>query len=249
MSLLARVHSIESCGTLDGPGIRYILFLQGCLMRCLYCHNRDTWDLNTGDLKSVDDLMPEILSYRHYMKGSGGGVTCSGGEPLLQIPFLVELFERLKSHGIHTCLDTNGYVRQYDASLDRLLASTDLVMLDLKAIDDEVHKPLTKISNRYALDFARHLVAQQKKIWVRYVVVPGFTDTDEGARLLGQFIQQDLQGQVQKVDLLPYHELGSHKWANYGDQFALVGVKPPPRARLDAIADILRSYQVEVGPY
>lgn len=218
-------------------------------MRCLYCHNRDTWDLNTGELRSVEDMLPEILSYKAFMKGSGGGVTCSGGEPLLQIPFLIEFFERLKQEGIHTCLDTNGYVRQYNDQLDRLMASTDMVMLDLKAIDDEVHKPLTKISNRYALDFARYLVRMQKRIWIRYVVVPGYTDSDEGAHLMGRFLADDLQGKVEKIDLLPYHELGSHKWAYFNDTFGLEGVKPPPRERLDAIADILRSYDITVGPY
>ncbi len=142
MSIIGRIHSFESCGTVDGPGIRFITFFQGCLMRCLYCHNRDTWDTHGGKEVTVEDLMKEVVTYRHFMNASGGGVTASGGEAILQAEFVRDWFRACHKEGIHTCLDTNGFVRRYDPVIDELLEVTDLVMLDLKQMNDEIHQNL-----------------------------------------------------------------------------------------------------------
>ncbi|MDO4681477.1 MAG: pyruvate formate lyase 1-activating protein [Lautropia sp.] len=242
----ATVHSVESCGTVDGPGLRFVLFLQGCLMRCLYCHNRDTWDMHpdTAREMSVDEVMKQVLSYRHYLKATGGGVTASGGEPLLQDEFVRDWFRACAAHDIHTCLDTNGYARHYDHILDDLLDHTRLVMLDLKQIDPEIHKALTGIPNTKPLRFARHLAERGQPVRVRYVIVPGYTDDDRSAHRLGEFIGD--MPNVGTVELLPYHELGVHKWAHVGDEYKLAGVKPPPKARVKGIASILQGYGKQI---
>ncbi|MGL6614669.1 pyruvate formate lyase 1-activating protein, partial [Aeromonas caviae] len=207
--IIGRIHSVETCGTVDGPGIRFIVFMQGCLMRCKYCHNRDTWDTQGGREVTVPELMKDLTSYRHFMNASGGGVTASGGEAMLQQEFIAELFTACKAQGIHTCLDTNGFVRHYDELLDRVLDNTDLVLLDIKQINDEKHIPLTHVSNKYTLEFARYLASRGQTMWIRYVVVPTWSDDDESAEGLGQFIAE-LGECVEKVELLPYHELGKH---------------------------------------
>ncbi len=157
MSTIGRIHSFESCGTVDGPGIRFITFFQGCLMRCLYCHNRDTWDTHGGKEVTVDDLMKEVVTYRHFMNASGGGVTASGGEAILQAEFVRDWFRACHKEGIHTCLDTNGFVRRYDPVIDELLEVTDLVMLDLKQMNDEIHQNLVGVSNHRTLEFAKYI--------------------------------------------------------------------------------------------
>ncbi|WP_108651685.1 pyruvate formate lyase 1-activating protein [Dongshaea marina] len=246
MSIKGRIHSVESCGTVDGPGIRFIVFMQGCQMRCLYCHNRDTWDLKGGKEVTVPELMEDLLTYRNFMNASGGGVTASGGEVMLQQEFATELFKACQAEGVHTCLDTNGFVHRYDEQLDELLDVTDLVLLDIKHMKDEIHIPLTHVSNKYALEFGRYLAKKQKKIWLRYVVVPGWTDDDEGAHLLGQFIRDELKGCVEKVELLPYHELGKHKWIAMGEEYGLEGVAPPPKETMERIKGILEQYHDSV---
>jgi len=158
MSVIGRIHSFESCGTVDGPGIRFITFFQGCLMRCLYCHNRDTWDTHGGKEITVEELMNDVVSYRHFMNASGGGVTASGGEAILQAEFVRDWFRACHKEGIHTCLDTNGFVRRYDPVIDELLEVTDLVMLDLKQVNDEIHQNLVGVSNHRTLEFARYLL-------------------------------------------------------------------------------------------
>lgn len=178
MSVIGRIHSFESCGTVDGPGIRFITFFRGCLMRCLYCHNRDTWDTHGGKEVTVEDLMKEVVTYRHFMNASGGGVTASGGEAILQAEFVRDWFRACKKEGIHTCLDTNGFVRRYDPVIDELLEVTDLVMLDLKQMNDEIHQNLVGVSNHRTLEFAKYLANKNVKVWIRYVVVPaGLTMT------------------------------------------------------------------------
>ncbi|MDO5101666.1 MAG: pyruvate formate lyase 1-activating protein [Lautropia sp.] len=240
------VHSVESCGAVDGPGLRFVLFLQGCLMRCLYCHNRDTWDMHpdTAEEMSVPALMKQVLSYRHYLKATGGGVTASGGEPLLQDEFVRDWFIACREHDIHTCLDTNGYARHYDAILDGLLDHTSLVMLDLKQIDPEIHKRLTGIPNTKALRFAHHLAERGQPTRVRYVIVPGYTDDEHSAHQLGEFIGP--MSNVQEVELLPYHALGAHKWAYFGDAYPLAGVQPPPKETVQGIARILLGYGKQI---
>ena len=236
------IHSIETCGTVDGPGLRFVVFTQGCLMRCLYCHNRDTWDMETDKSRkiTVDELMQQVIQYRFYLKATGGGVTASGGESLLQPEFIRDWFVACKAYGIHTCLDTNGYALHYDATLESLLDNTRLVMLDLKQIDPEIHKTLVGIPNTKTLQFARHLAARGQPTRIRYVVVPGYTDDDRSANLLGQFIAD--MPNADTVEILPYHELGAHKWALCGDEYKLKGVRPPPKETILRIKEIIESY-------
>ncbi len=235
-----RIHSFESFGTVDGPGIRFIVFFQGCLMRCLYCHNRDTWDLKAGREVTVDELMKEIVTYKSFIMPNGGGVTASGGEATLQAEFITEWFKACHSEGIHTCLDTNGYARQLDHTIEALMEVTDLVMLDLKQINDEIHKKLVGVPNKRVLEFAKYLQKINKRTWIRYVVVPGWTDDDNSAHLLGQFIQG--MENIERVELLPYHKLGAYKWDTLGDKYMLDGVEAPPKETLDRIQTIIESY-------
>lgn len=242
----AVVHSIETCGTVDGPGIRYVLFLQGCLMRCLYCHNRDTWDMHTAHAKAmtVEEVMNQVLKYQHYFRASGGGVTATGGEPLLQYEFLNDWFTACKQNDIHTCLDTNGYALHYDNVLDNLLNHTDLVMLDLKQMDPDRHKKLVGIPNTKTLNFAHHLAERGQNTRVRFVVVPEYTDDERSAHLLGEFIAP--MDNVKTVELLPYHPLGAHKWALCGDEYQLKNTQPPSPEKLLKIKAIMQSYGKEV---
>ncbi|ABQ14046.1 pyruvate formate-lyase-activating protein [Dichelobacter nodosus] len=238
----AVLHSIETCGAVDGPGLRFIAFFQGCLMRCLYCHNRDSWPLTTdkSEVTTVSKLMQEIKTYQHYLRASGGGVTASGGEPLLQHAFIADWFTACQEMNLHTCLDTNGFARQYDHDLIRLLDHTDLVMLDLKQINPEKHKVLVGVPNDKTLNFARYLQERGQKVRVRYVVVPQYSDDEDSAHLLGKFIEP--MENVLEVELLPYHELGSHKWALFGDTNKLAGIHPPKPETMKKIKEILESY-------
>ncbi|EKO3605951.1 pyruvate formate lyase 1-activating protein [Vibrio metschnikovii] len=244
MSTTGRIHSFESCGTVDGPGIRFILFLQGCLFRCKYCHNRDTWDTHSGKEVSVEEIIKEAKSYRYFMNASGGGITCSGGESMLQPEFVRDVFRAAKAEGIHTCLDTNGYIRKYTPVIDEVLDVTDLVLLDIKQIKDDVHQDLIGVSNKRTLDFARYLHTIGKATWLRYVVVPGYTDDEESAHLLGQFIQD--MDNIEKIELLPYHKLGAHKWEAMGETYPLEGVNPPSKETMDKIVDVLMQYHHNV---
>lgn len=235
MTIKGRIHSIESFGTVDGPGIRFIVFMQGCLMRCLYCHNRDTWDLHDGKEVTVDELMKQIKAYRSFYS-NGGGVTASGGEAILQAEFVTELFKACKKEGIHTCLDTNGMVRKYTPIIDELIDNTDLVMLDIKQMNEQKHIILTKVSNHRTLEFAQFLAKKEQKTWIRYVVVGGFTDDAESAVQLAEFIKP--MKNVEKVELLPYHELGKHKWEALGDTYQLDNVHPPKGETMEMIKKI-----------
>lgn len=245
MTIKGRIHSFESFGTVDGPGIRFIVFFQGCLMRCLYCHNRDTWDLKAGKEVTVEDLMKEIVTYKHFIIPNGGGVTASGGEAILQAPFVSEWFKACKREGIGTCLDTNGYARNIDETIDELMKNTDLVMLDLKQMNDEIHQRLVGVSNHRVLNFAQYLSKINKRTWIRYVVVPGWTDDDDSAHRLGQFIQ-DMKN-IEKVELLPYHRLGAYKWETFGDKYQLENVDPPSLDTLNRIKKIIESYGHDVS--
>ncbi len=236
MTVKGRIHSLESFGTVDGPGIRFIAFMQGCLMRCQYCHNRDTWDLHSGREVEIDELMEQIISYRPFLESSGGGVTASGGEAILQAEFVTALFKACKAEGIHTCLDTNGFVRKYTPIIDELLDNTDLVLLDIKHIDDDKHNELTKVSNHRTLEFAKYLQQRNQKTWIRYVVVGGFTDDTTSAEGLVEFIKP--MTNVEKVELLPYHELGKHKWQALGETYQLDNISPPSRDTMEQIKQV-----------
>ncbi|GGP90594.1 pyruvate formate lyase 1-activating protein [Shewanella ulleungensis] len=233
---LGRIHSVESFGTVDGPGIRYIAFMQGCLMRCQYCHNRDTWDLDGGKLISVDDIMSQLVDYQPFLDASGGGITASGGEAILQAQFVSELFQACKAKGIHTCLDTNGFVRKYEPVIDELLDNTDLVLLDIKQMNDAKHIDLTKVSNHRTLQFAQYLAKRNIKTWIRYVVVAGFTEDVESAIELAEFIKP--MQNVEKVELLPYHALGEHKWQSFGEDYSLANVSAPSAQTMQQIQKV-----------
>lgn len=218
----AKVHSIESFGTVDGPGIRFVLFLQGCHLQCKYCHNRDTWDMKGGEYKSLDDIFEKIKRYKNYMMLSGGGVTVTGGEPLLQVKFLIQLFKKLKKEGIHTCIDTSGIVAITD-DVKELLKYTDLVLLDIKHIDDEKCKKLVGVSNQRELEFAKYLSDNNIKIWIRQVLVPGYTDNEEDLKKLKKFIKS--LKTVENVQILPYHSMGKFKWEKLGNKYELEEVR------------------------
>lgn len=217
----AKVHSIESFGTVDGPGIRFVLFLQGCHLQCKYCHNRDTWDMNGGEYKSLDDIFEKIMKYKNYIYPNGG-VTVTGGEPLLQVKFLIELFEKLKKENIHTCVDTSGMVALTD-NIKKLLSLTDLVLLDIKHIDSEKCKNLVGFNNERELTFARYLSDNNIHMWIRQVLVPGYTDDEQDLLKLKDFISS--LNTVDKVEILPYHDMGRYKWEKLGLKYELDGVR------------------------
>ncbi len=225
------IHSKESFGTVDGPGIRYVLFMQGCPMRCLYCHNPDTWEVGGGTEITVDEVMSEYQKNRSFYKN--GGITVTGGEPLLQVDFLCELFKAAKSDGIHTCIDTSGITynpdnSSYIAKLDELMKYVDLVMLDIKHIDEKKHIELTAKDNKNILAFARYLDEKKIPLWVRHVVVPGLTDDPVYHRQLGEFL--GTLHNLKALDVLPYHTMGAKKYDELGMEYPLKGVEALPKS-------------------
>ena len=223
---LGRIHSVESFGTVDGPGIRFVLFMQGCPLRCAYCHNPDTWKTTGGREVSADEVISEYKKNAVFYKN--GGLTVTGGEPLMQVDFLIELFELAKKEGIHTCIDTSGATfdksnTEYTEKLDRLLTLTDLIMLDLKQIDTDKHKALTGQTNENVLAFARYVDAKGIAIWVRHVVVEGYTDDENDLFRLGEFI--GTLKNAKALDVLPYHTMGVTKYKELGIKYRLEGVQ------------------------
>ena len=227
--LKARIHSFESFGTVDGPGIRFVVFMQGCSLKCKYCHNSDTWDLCGGTMYSISDVLTKIEKYKNYFIPSGGGVTISGGEPLLQLGFVTELVAKLKKEGIHTAIDTSGNFALTE-DIKKLIDLTDLFLLDIKCINDEICKDLTGVSNKQELAFAKYLSDIQKDIWIRQVLVPGITDKAEDLHKLKEFISS--LSSVKKVEVLPYHSMGRFKWEELGFEYTLDGV---PEATLEDV--------------
>lgn len=227
------IHSFESFGTVDGPGIRFVVFLQGCPLRCKYCHNPDSWGKG-GQAYEVDLLVNRILRYKNYF-GEKGGVTLSGGEPLVQIEFVTELLEKLKQNGVHTCIDTSGITFNEESKEsvrkhEELLKFVDLVLLDIKHIDDEACKVLTGHGNKNTLAFAKFLSDQGKKIWIRQVLVPGITDGEDSLKRTRAFI--DTLSTVEKVEVLPYHTLGVVKYQKLGISYPLEGVEAPSKEKV-----------------
>lgn len=218
------VHSIESCGTVDGPGIRFVVFLQGCPMRCLYCHNPDTWNFEKKNPMTVDEILKRYDSCKEFFKN--GGLTVTGGEPLSQIDFVTELFKKAKEKGIHTCVDTSGttFNKENTQKMDELMKYTDLVMLDIKHIDDAEHRKLTGRTNVNILEFAEYLRDNGKELWVRHVVVPGITDNKDYLFRLGEFLA-GLKN-ITALDVLPYHDMGKVKYQNLGIDYPLKDVEP-----------------------
>ena len=226
-----RVHSLESFGSVDGPGVRFVVFMQGCRMRCRYCHNPETWSLNHGKEYSVKELLDFVLKYRTYWgkNSEKGGVTVSGGEPLLQIEFVTEFLKKLKEKNVHTALDTSGQPfsmdEEYLKKFDRLIKYTDLVILDIKQYDSEKHRKLTGYDNANIFKMARYLDKKGIRMWIRHVLVPGLTDDETDLTNIGSFIKE--LNCVDKVEILPYHSLGMFKWDNLGIEYPLKDKKAP----------------------
>ena len=223
--MIGHIHSIETCGTVDGPGMRFVVFFKGCPMRCAYCHNPDTWAMNGGT------VMEASYNIEQYERNKGfyrdGGITVTGGEPLMQVDFLIELFTLAKAKGIHTCIDSSGIAfnrknEDFMEKMDKLVTLTDLIMLDIKHIDPEKHKELTSQPNENILDFAKYLNEKQVPMWIRHVVVPGITDDDEYLYNLGYFIGEFTN--LKALDVLPYHTMGKAKYENLGMEYKLKDV-------------------------
>lgn len=234
----AKVHSFESLGTVDGPGIRYVIFFQGCHLRCKYCHNRDTWDIKGGSYKSLDEIFDQIKRYKPYFKSSNGGVTVTGGEPLLQVKFLIELFKNLKKAGIHTCIDTSGMVNLTE-DVKKLLKLTDLVLLDIKHINSEKCKELTGHDNKKELEFARYLSQNGIPMWIRQVIVPGITDDEKDIITLKEFVKK--LKTVEKVEFLPYHTVGKYKWKELGEKYQLEEIRNADQEDIKRVKSIFES--------
>ncbi|HHX52702.1 MAG TPA: pyruvate formate lyase-activating protein [Erysipelothrix sp.] len=235
--MIGRIHSMESFGTVDGPGVRFVLFLQGCPLRCLYCHNPDSWNAEAGKEMTSDQIVTEVMKYKSYIKN--GGITISGGEPLQQIDFVIEVFTKLKELGIHTAVDTSGALfNQFTEKVyDRLLEVTDLFLLDLKHINSDKHEELTKVKNENILNFARYLSDKKHPVWIRHVLVPGYTDDLKDLTELRQFI--DTLENVEKVEILPYHVMGVNKYKQMGLTYPLEGLEPPTQQSISQAYDIV----------
>lgn len=228
--ILGNIHSVETCGTVDGPGIRFVVFTQGCPMRCLYCHNPDTWSTDNNQQIPASSILKQYESVKEFCKG---GITVTGGEPLMQTDFVTELFKASKEKGIHTALDTSGVLFNPEKTdkIDVLLQYTDLVLLDIKHIEDEEHVKLTTHSNKNILAFAKYLSDLNKPVWIRHVVVPGINDKEEYFIRLGKFM--GTLKNVKALDVLPYHDMAIPKYENLGIEYPLKGV--PPLSKEDAI--------------
>ncbi len=234
------IHSVESFGSADGPGVRYIIFLKGCQMRCKYCHNPDTWAGKNSEEMTADEVLAKALRYKNYW-GNKGGITVSGGEALLQIDFLIDLFKKAKAQNVHTTLDTSGnpFTREnpFFDKFNELMKYTDLFMLDIKHMDDDAHIALTGQTNKNILDMAKYLSDNGKTMWIRHVLVPGITDSEEQLTKLKEFV--DTLETVERVEVLPYHTLGVFKWEELGLPYGLEGVNPPSQEEVQRAKDIL----------
>ena len=232
----ANVHSFETFGTVDGPGIRFVIFLQGCCLKCKYCHNRDTWSTDNNKIISIDEITKKILTYKNYIKPSGG-VTVSGGEPLLQAKFLINLFKKLKEYNLHLAIDTSGMVELTD-DIKELLSLTDLVLLDIKHIDNEKCKELVGMSNKKELEFAKYLSENNIPVWIRQVIIPGITDSEEDLLKLKDFISS--LKNVEKVEFLAYHDAGKFKWESLGLKYELSDIRSATKEDIKRAKEITR---------
>jgi len=235
-SIPGYVHSVETCGTVDGPGIRFVVFTAGCPLRCLYCANPDCRSIENGKLTTVEELITEIRKYKTYMNASGGGVTVSGGEPLFQPQFVAEIFRRCKALGIHTALDTSGFC---DLAIAKpVIEQADLLLLDIKSFDPEIYKTVTSVSLEPTLRLADYLNQIGKPAWIRFVLVPGLTDAPHNVAGLADFVAT--LSNVEKVEVLPFHKMGEYKWNQLGFDYALAEVQPPTADQIQTVVDIFR---------
>ncbi len=236
------IHSTESFGSVDGPGVRFVIFMSGCPMRCQFCHNPDTWDMQTGEKIGADELAEKAMRYKNYWK-KDGGITVSGGEPLMQMEFLIELFKKFKAKGVHTTIDTSGAVFTRDepffSKITELMKYTDLMLVDIKHIDPDKHIELTGRTNENILDMLRYLSDIKKPVWIRHVLVPQRSDYDEYLIKTREFI--DTLDNVEKIEVLPYHTLGVSKWEQLGIPYGLEGINSPSEDRIINANKLLRT--------
>lgn len=235
-----RVHSYESFGAVDGPGIRFVVFLQGCLLRCLYCHNPDTWECGKGDIVTPDELVENILKYKNFI--SHGGITLSGGEPLLQAQFCEAVIDKCHENNFHVAIDTSGAVPLSQSG--NAILKADLILLDIKDIDNEDCKKLTGMGNENALATLDFCEKNNKDVWIRQVLLPQYTLSEEKMHRLGKYLQN--YKCVKKVELLPYHTLGLYKWEQLGLESKLIGIDPPTQSEIEKVKSILKSYSLKV---
>ncbi|MEM9816205.1 MAG: pyruvate formate-lyase-activating protein [Cyanobacteria bacterium P01_D01_bin.6] len=237
-----RIHSIETCGTVDGPGLRFVIFTQGCPLHCLYCHNADCQQPDGGHEVTVDELIQEIQRYRSYLRQ--GGVTITGGEPLMQPKFVAEVLRSCQSIGLHTALDTSGYTSI--AAAQPVLKHADLVLLDIKSYDPKLYRYLTQVELEPTLNFAQYLADIHKPMWVRFVLVPGLTDAVDNVEGLAKFVAT--LGNVERVEVLPFHQMGAYKWAQIGRDYVLKDALPPsPELIEDTVARFTAQGLTAVG--
>lgn len=240
--IIGHIHSTESFGSVDGPGVRFVIFTQGCRMRCEFCHNPDTWKIGTGQEYTADELLDKAERFREYW-GKNGGITVSGGEPLLQLDFLIELFKKAKERNIHTTLDTCGKPftteEPFFSKFNELMKNTDLLLFDIKHIDDAKHRELTQHGNQNILEMATYLSRIQKPVWIRHVLVPERSDYDAYLERLNTFVET-LEN-VDKVEVLPYHKMGIFKWQDLGLSYPLEGIEPPTNERVENAKKILQT--------
>lgn len=237
-----RIHSFESFGTKDGPGIRFVFFLQGCPLRCLYCHNPDTWSMkNTTHELTAEEAFSEVQKVKNFIRT--GGVTVSGGEPLLQPEFVLELFKLCKQEGIHTTVDTSGFI--LNDKVKSVLELTDLVLLDIKHINPNKYKELTAKPLEPTLDFLNYLSSINKPVWLRYVLVPVFTNAEEDLDNWAKYVSQ-YSAIIERVDILPFHQMGIHKWEEIGENYKLKEVKPPTKEEIEIAENIFKKYNLPV---
>jgi pyruvate formate lyase activating enzyme len=231
------LHSFTTGSTVDGPGVRVVAWTAGCMWRCLYCHNPDTWTMTNGIPVSVSKAIDELRKYRRGLKAMSGGLTISGGEPLMQHRFVEKIFAAARDMGVHTALDSNGYFgdRLSDAALDNV----SLVLLDLKTADPERHRSLTGMDNAPTHAFARRLAARRLPIWVRYVLVPGLTDDPDDIAKTAAFAGE--LGNVERVDVLPFHQMGKYKWERLGLEYKLANTSPPTNELVEQTCALFRS--------
>jgi len=232
-----KIHSFETFGTVDGPGIRFVVFLKGCPLTCKYCHNRDAWSTEGAKLYTAEEVMSEIKKYRHFINSSNGGVTVSGGEALTQPEFVRQLFVKCREEGIHTAVDTSGYVNVEDVK--DVMEYTDLVLLDLKQADEKKHRDLTGVENDKIKRFTQYLCDINKPVWIRYVLVPGYTDDEADLKAAYEYLKKFKN--IEKIEVLPYHKMGKIKWDKLKVEYPLEGVPEPTTEEVQKAKNILMS--------
>lgn len=241
--IIGRIHSYETCGTVDGPGIRFVVFMQGCPLRCQYCHNPDTWNMSDGSTHTPQDVYNEMVKYKSYMKFSNGGITVTGGEPLLQAQFVTELFKLCKADGIHTAIDTSGFI--FNDQVKSLLDLTDLVLLDVKHFDPEQYKIVTGAALKPTLDFLDYLGKINKPAWIRYVLVPGLTDQLPSIEALAKHLGQ--YKNIEKIEVLPFHKMGEYKWKTLNLDYKLSDVNEPTQELREEVIKTFKMYNLNVA--